>query len=277
MKILVPTDFSANALHAVRYAGIVARALGAEIKLLCVCLPPKVLNEAPLTTIEDAIRTAEKMALVKLTAACREIAEDLGITCESEVRTGSVAYEIFQAAIEGKSDLIAMGTKGTSGIDRFLFGSTTGEVIEGTPCPVLVVPIGAPIVLPEKVLYATNFYDSDIKTLVRLNGVVGRLHAELTLLHVSKEKVSSEADLIERFSKRVAEETGLNAPFYYVLQNDDAQKGINLFIDSVGADLIAVSTRKRGEFEKLFSRSLTKKIAYQARLPLLAFRAAPDE
>jgi len=277
MKILVPTDFSVNALHAIRYAGKVAKALSADIKLLYVCLPPKLRSDAPLTTIDDAIRKNESAALEKLTTACREISDDLGISCESEVRTGSVAYEIFQAAIEGKSDLITMGTKGTSGIDRFLFGSTTGEVIEGTPCPVLVVPIGAPIVLPEKIVYATNFYDSDINTLVRLNGVVGRLRAELTLLHVSKEKVSSEADLIERFSKRVADETGLKAPFYYVLQHDDAQKGINLFIDSVGADLIAVSTRKRGEFEKLFSRSLTKKIAYQARLPLLAFRAAPGE
>ena len=273
MKILVATDFSANASHAVKYAGTLAKAFGAEIILLCICAPPLLRNDASLSTIEDEIKRAEHAALVKLEAVCREIIDSFGITCLTAVRTGGVASEIIQAAIDYKADVITMGTTGASGIGRFLFGSNTGEVIEGTPCPVLAVPPDAPISLPKKIVYATNFYDSDKQTLIDLNVLVGRLNAELTILHVSKEKIASEEDLIEEFSRTVARETGRQAPFYYVLKHSDTQEGINFFIDSVGADLIALSTRKRREFEKLFNRSLTKKIAYQARLPLLAFHA----
>ncbi|MEO5602753.1 MAG: hypothetical protein ABIR06_17665 [Cyclobacteriaceae bacterium] len=61
------------------------------------------------------------------------------------------------------------------------------------------------------------------------------------------------------------------------MAHDDVQKGIDLFVDSVGADLIALSTRKRNVFEKIFDTSLAKKMPYQARLPLIAFHAIDAE
>ncbi|MDH4090897.1 MAG: universal stress protein [Cyclobacteriaceae bacterium] len=271
MKILIPTDFSENAAHAIKYASVVAKALGAEVKLLCVCTPPLSRNDVAYELIEAEMSKAEKAAHKELLKISGELLDAFGVPCEKEVRTGSTVYEIINAASESKTDLIVMGTKGASGIGGFLFGTNTGEVIEATPCPVLAVPADAPIALPKKVVFATNFYDSDIQTLKELSTLVNKLNAELILLHVSKEKVKSERDTIEAYSKTVAVETGHQEPFYYVLQHDDTQKGINLFVDSVGADLIALSTRKRKEFEKLFDRSLTKKMAYQARLPLLAF------
>ncbi len=277
MKILIPTDFSKNATHAIKYASAMAKALGAEIKLLCVCAPPLSRNDVAYELVEAEMASAEDAAHKELSKLSHEILDDVGISFEKEVRTGSTAYEIINAASESKIDLIVMGTKGATGIGRLLFGSNTAKVIEATPCPVLAVPADAAIALPKKIVFATNFYDSDIQTLKELSTLVNKLNAELILLHVSKEKVKSERDTIEAYSKTVALETGHQEPFYYVMQHDDAQEGINLFIDSVAADLIALSTRKRNEFEKLFDRSLTKKIAYQARLPLLAFHATPPK
>lgn len=275
MKILIPTDFSGHARHAVKYATAIAKATGAEIKLLCVCTPPLSRNEVAQAVIAAEMENVKAAAYKDLATLSREISDETGIATEREVRTGSIVNEIISAATEGNIDVIVMGTKGANGIGKLLFGSNTAEVIEGTPCPVLAVPEDARIALPKKIVFATNFYDSDMETFKELTKLVDKLNAELTILHVSKDNLKSDRDLIESFSKKVAGETGRQQPYYYVLQHEDTQKGINLFIDSVDADLIALSTRKRKEFEKLFNKSLTKEIAYQARLPLLAFHASP--
>lgn len=70
-----------------------------------------------------------------------------------------------------------------------------------------------------------------------------------------------------------SEEVNIEQPFYYVMHHENTQKGIDHFVDSLEANLLAVSMRKSKIFEKLFNSSLSKRMAYQARLPLLVFHA----
>lgn len=74
-----------------------------------------------------------------------------------------------------------------------------------------------------------------------------------------------------------SEEVNIEQPFYYVMHHENTQQGIDHFVDSVGANLLAVSMRKRKIFEKLYNSSLSKRMAYQARLPLIVFHAATSE
>jgi hypothetical protein len=61
------------------------------------------------------------------------------------------------------------------------------------------------------------------------------------------------------------------------MTHDDIEKGVEQFADSVGGDLLALTIRKRSTFEKLFDASLTKKMVYNTRLPLLAFHASTTD
>jgi nucleotide-binding universal stress UspA family protein len=275
MKILIPTDFSANAKHAIDYAYLspLANTLNAEIKLLNVYTPPVTRNNLPYPLIQDQMVRAVKEAEEQLTILCNEISDNTGLRCKNLVMTGGVVEEIIKEAKGSKADMIVMGTKGASGIEKILFGSNAASVIENATCPVLVVPKGAPIALPKRIVFATNYHDSDMTTLKSLANLAKMLEAELMIVHVSKDKLKSERDLIEQFSKAVAVETGFQQPFYYVMQHADIKKGLDLFMDSSGADLLALSTRKRSVFEKLFDSSLTKQMAYQVNIPLLAFHA----
>jgi nucleotide-binding universal stress UspA family protein len=61
-----------------------------------------------------------------------------GVT--SALREGaSSAHEIIEAAASGDSNLIVLGSKGKSALQRFLLGSTTGNVARHASCSVLVV------------------------------------------------------------------------------------------------------------------------------------------
>ena len=56
-----------------------------------------------------------------------------------EVRSGTAADEIVDAAVDYGCDLIIMATHGRSGLSHLLLGSVTEAVIRRAPCPVLAV------------------------------------------------------------------------------------------------------------------------------------------
>ena len=55
------------------------------------------------------------------------------------VRKGRASDEICNYAKENNISIIAIGTHGRSGLEHFLFGSTTERVLRKATCPVLSV------------------------------------------------------------------------------------------------------------------------------------------
>jgi nucleotide-binding universal stress UspA family protein len=67
-------------------------------------------------------------------------AEKAGITVSTVIEGGfSAADNIIQHAIKNKIDLIVLGHKSKSGLERLLVGSVAGKVVTYAPCSVLVV------------------------------------------------------------------------------------------------------------------------------------------
>ncbi|MBM3979691.1 MAG: universal stress protein [Planctomycetes bacterium] len=137
-RILVPTDFSACALPAVRYGAELADKLSAELILLHVvpdsvlALPDAVMpNPAPTADL-TALIDAGKQALANLIAAEK-------LTARAEVRIGSPAGEIVAAAGDLQADLVCIATHGRDGLARVILGSVAEQVVRHAPCPVLTV------------------------------------------------------------------------------------------------------------------------------------------
>ena len=83
----------------------------------------------------DRAREASR-ALAHQTAA-RLAAE--GLDAHYAVRAGDVAGELVQAACEFGADVIAMGTRGRTGLERLFLGSVARKVLYSAGCSVLVV------------------------------------------------------------------------------------------------------------------------------------------
>lgn len=138
-RILVPTDFSACALPAVRYAAELADKFAAELVLLhvvsdAVLALPDAVMPTPATDLH-ALTEAGKTGLANLIAA--EKLERLNP--RSEVRFGSPAAEIIAAATDLHADLVCISTHGRGGLARVLLGSVAELVVRQAPCPVLTV------------------------------------------------------------------------------------------------------------------------------------------
>jgi nucleotide-binding universal stress UspA family protein len=141
-RILVPTDFSADAEAAVRYAVDLARRVDALVHLVHVVEDPIAAGmwSSEIYTVDIAglqinlIRDAER----RLRASVPE--GNAAMT--TEVRTGAAAKQILEAAAEWGSDLIVMGTHGRSGIAHMVMGSVAEKVVRLAPCPVLTLRAG---------------------------------------------------------------------------------------------------------------------------------------
>ena len=140
-KILLPTDFSDGALHALQYGTSFALEYEAELVLLhvveTVAAPyASDLFPVPMAEVFEEMTGYARTELDKLAAAARE----KGI---KQVRTlvaqGKPSHEIMRVAREEAIDLIVLGTHGKGVLDQALFGSTTERVVRKSPCPVLTV------------------------------------------------------------------------------------------------------------------------------------------
>ena len=139
-RILVPVDFSEHSKKALQYAIPFAEQFKSSIDLLYVVEPTVYpadfsFGQVGFPSVEDELRQRGAEELQSLSA--REIGKRAPSRCS--VRTGKAFNEIDQYAREEEIDLIIIATRGHSGMEHVLFGSTAEKVVRYAPCPVLVV------------------------------------------------------------------------------------------------------------------------------------------
>jgi nucleotide-binding universal stress UspA family protein len=139
--ILHPSDFSERSEYAFRYAGLLARELGARLIVLHVLPPPPVAIHGEMISYvppSDAYRQDLREKLTQLQV------EGPGVPVDHFLEEGDPAGVILRVAHATPCDLIVMGTHGRTGLGRLLMGSVAEEVVRKAPCPVLTVKVPLP-------------------------------------------------------------------------------------------------------------------------------------
>jgi nucleotide-binding universal stress UspA family protein len=130
-KILVPLDGSEVADSVLPYVGNLAKRLDASVTLFTVVAPGR-----------RAARESETAVRTEAEAQARRQAQhltDAGVTADVLVVTGQPVEQIISRGQNGGFDLIAIGTRGHSGIRRGLLGSVTDGVVRSSTVPVLAL------------------------------------------------------------------------------------------------------------------------------------------
>ncbi|MCK5322626.1 MAG: universal stress protein [Desulfobulbaceae bacterium] len=135
-KILLPLDGSDHSMHAAKYTVELAKLTDAEVVLAhCFGGIPKLLGEDGLHEL-----------IGELTKESNEILEpfvwlfhDKGIKYRKRVVRGRIADAVVTLAEEENVDLIVIGSRGLSNVERILLGSVTTRVVQMAHCPVLVM------------------------------------------------------------------------------------------------------------------------------------------
>ncbi len=142
--ILVPVDFSENALPVIEWATHLAEEHGSRIVLFHAYHLPVEFQQ-----LEGAYLPPDFWANVKAEAeqSLKRYADGLesrGLQVEAVVREGYAATAIVEEAESQHADLVVIGTHGLSGLKHMLLGSIAERVVQKAPCPVLTVKAPAP-------------------------------------------------------------------------------------------------------------------------------------
>jgi nucleotide-binding universal stress UspA family protein len=126
--VLHPTDLSAASREAFGLACRIARDRGARVVALHVV--PRLSQRSAEVVIGDPL------------ARLREVAPDIAI--DTRIESGDPAGVILRTAAETECDLIVMGTRGRTGLNRSRINHVSHEVVERATCPVLTMRYSSP-------------------------------------------------------------------------------------------------------------------------------------
>ncbi len=131
---LAAIDATSAADHVVDVAAGLARAFGpSELHLLHV-IDIQPIPAAPAIVLTDAIERGRAI----LDEQCARASGVFGGRVVGHIGAGEPWHEIIQRAADLDSDLIVVGTRDRSGLERLVLGSVAERVMRRAQCPVLV-------------------------------------------------------------------------------------------------------------------------------------------
>lgn len=278
-RVLVATDFSENAAFAARWGLKLASDEGVVRVLSVLAFPePPAYLRGPqrdeLLALSNERRADARETLV-------EWARHAGVPKpDAVVREGPPAREIAREAIDFGADLVVMGARGMTPMQRLLLGSTTRSVLRHVPSDVLVVrgeTQGAPIV--QRILVATDFYAPSKAAARRASKLALLTGAELIAYHAIDPNVytgvmrgeprgegldstwieKATGDMLHQFN---VETMGGKAK--EVLGHGRAAADIAGFARSVGADLVVLGTHGAGLLARALLGSVAEAVVEEA-------------
>jgi nucleotide-binding universal stress UspA family protein len=148
MRIVAATDGSDAANRALEFAAILAKDLGAQLRLIHVVA----LRDIPLEQLDEYSRSGTVTRPEAMTEASREtlamagqLVRSLGlpdVAAESaiELHEGNIAETLIDAARRDQADVIVAGKRGLGRLSSLVLGSVSQKLVELAPCAVVVVP-----------------------------------------------------------------------------------------------------------------------------------------
>ncbi|WP_251341447.1 universal stress protein [Haloplanus halophilus] len=132
--IVIATDGSESVRRAVSVALDLAERFDATVHALYV------VDEGEVESSPERVREEMRAALDDSgEEALSAVAEAADRPVTTAVREGRPATEIREYATDRGADVVAMGTRGRHGENRFLIGSVAERVVRTCPVPVLTV------------------------------------------------------------------------------------------------------------------------------------------
>ena len=294
-KILVPTDFSANANKALDFAVQIAKQAKAEIVLVHACNLVNTTFKDHLTIKrehnEAVLDNANKsLALLKTSI---EEAEKISVTVK--IYEGNVTDSILLASEETASDFIVIGTRGETDITERVFGSTTSNLLSKTKVPLMVVsPLSewemsanplmettgeAAKFAPDAMLFATNHFEKNMEL---LNPIVDVAKLFSSTIHVAVFVDTDFADAFDyvynikelnhyiEFLQKTFPDVVFKGEF---LEGEDFESTVEKYTDKNGVDIIAMITYPKTFWDRLLKKKVTKEMAFHSKIPVMAVTA----
>jgi len=274
-RILIPTDFSKNALNATRFALDLYAKLNCEFYFLNIFrldsyTTSTLLIPEPGSAEYEAAKARSEEGFVKLLHML-ELHHNNPKHSYHTISSFNFLSEAIKQTIAGKDiNLVVMGTQGATGAKGVIFGSNTVNAMEKIrECPVMAIPENLRFTTPKEIVFPTNYKSAFSRKELNYLIEIAMMHnTAIRIVHFTKktslaENQETHKQLLDDILKSVDHS-------FHTLTDKDVAQGITSFVQSRNSDIIAFINKKHFLFNSIFSRPLVKEIGYDATVPILA-------
>ena len=274
--ILFPTDFSANALHASQYAGMLAKSFNANVVLLNVHSIPSISEYQLPYEIDNLIKSNQKKAednLRDFAVHFMQITHLAADRVSQIVEYGFANERILETADTIHADMIVMGTRGANNLlDKWL-GTHAQAVIKKAKCPVWVIPKTAPINYPQSILYAADFREDEVVATQKVLWLCKPFGAKCKVVHIHDYfEIKVDSGVQEMVKYLDDEFENIDDVSFVNLNRPDIIEGLETYVKTHKPDVLAMAISEKSFFERLFDQSITKHFVQGGHLPMLIFK-----
>lgn len=274
--ILVPTDFSEHANHALDLAKQLALKHEMAIHLLHIVEQPGSQYITPVIGgAHDQMENVFVLRLIeKVKAKMQETANELaqqGIKTTFKVKIGN-PFKQIASQIKGENyHLIVMGTQGASGLDEVMVGSNTEKVIRHAPCPVVTLKEKADLEKIDDIVFAMSYFGQNGYLAEQLKEIQQLFMAKVHLVTINTPgNFLVERNVASSLNKFI-EEHQIDNYTINIYSDITEEEGIVHFAEDQNANAIAMATHGRTGISHLLTGSLSEDIANHSMLPVITF------
>ncbi|WP_298238410.1 universal stress protein [uncultured Algibacter sp.] len=161
-KILIPTDFSENAMNALRYATDLFKYEVSEFHIMHahqndIYSDKELIAGEMLNKVSSIISKKSDEQLQNIKSSIINISPNPRHTFYTISANNLLLNETDRIVDQENIDIIVMGTKGKTNDKKLTFGSNTLQVIKYVQCPVLSIPENYKYTQPKHILFPTNY------------------------------------------------------------------------------------------------------------------------
>jgi len=189
--VLIPTDFSDNAMHAIRYALNLYKCERTNFYFLHAYADEvygfyKTKNKKSIENQKKETKKNTDELLKKLVDKVKEETSNPKHSYESVSAFESLVDAVNDFVNQINVDLVIMGTQGQTADKKITFGSHTVQVFKYVHCPVLAIPEDYEYEQPKKILFPTDYMiPYKRRELKLLNGIAKEFKSEVHCLYIS--------------------------------------------------------------------------------------------
>ncbi|BFP41263.1 universal stress protein [Flavobacteriaceae bacterium GF1] len=281
-RILLPTDYSKNALNAIRYAQRLYKDVSCDFYLLNTyqvsgyALDSMMVPE-PGEQLYETFKRKSQEGMDRLLGMLHLEPDNPKHHFETRCEFNSLIEAVRQMVAKKDIDTIIMGTKGLTASKARIFGTHTVKVMESIKaCPVIAIPESPVFQPPREILfptdYRTNFKKKEMQYLIE----IAKLHdSRINVLHIDRDKdgkLNKEEQTNRLLLQDILDGTDYEMHFLPAVK---LVKGINAFMESRNCDMLAFLNRKHLFFGSILSNPLVKEIGYEPKVPILELNDNP--
>ncbi len=275
-NILIPTDFSANAMNALKYASELFKYDKSRFFIMHayqdeIFENEELIKEETLVKVTKRIADKSQSNLDKVLKDIKEISPNPRHSYSIISANNMLVDEADKIVDEENIDIIVMGTRGNTNNKKLTFGSHTLQVLRYVQCPVLAIPEYYAGIQPRHILFPTNYLipykRRELKLLCEL---AAPYRATIDMLYVSdNDNLSMRQQNNQSF---VRDELCKNEINFKTVKDSSITDAICNYIDKNNVDMLVMVNTRHSFFENIFFKSKLDEITLRIDIPFLALQ-----